>query len=93
MILRRLLLTMSRDYPCRRFVEDVTEYLEGTMAQRDRTRLEDHLARCAGCEIYLAQMRTTIELTGQLTTDDVDALGTDARATLFHAFREFHHQH
>jgi anti-sigma factor RsiW len=71
------------------FVEVVTDYLEGAMDARDRARLEAHLTACDGCTRYLAQIRLTIELTGRLTTDDVDALGPSARAELLSVFREY----
>lgn len=85
-MLRRLLLFLTRDYSCRRFVARVTEYLEGTMPAKERKRVERHLRECGDCERYLAQMRTTIELTGRLRARDVDALPADARARLLEAF-------
>jgi anti-sigma factor RsiW len=77
------------DLRCMEFVEVVTDYLEGAMDARDRARLEAHLTACDGCTRYLAQIRLTIELTGRLTTDDVDALGPSARAELLAVFREY----
>ena len=68
------------DLLCVEFVEAVTDYLEGAMRPARCARLESHLAACPGCTRYLAQMRTTIDLTGRLRTADVDALGPDARA-------------
>lgn len=87
MIVRRLVLRLARDYPCAHFVEAVTDYLEGTMPAAERKRFEHHLRRCDGCELYLAQMRTTMELTGRVTIGDVDALGPQARERLLDAFR------
>ena len=78
-----------RDLRCVEFVEVVTDYLEGAMDARDRARLEAHLTECDGCTRYLAQIRLTIELTGRLTTDDVDALGPSAREELLAVFREY----
>ena len=85
----RMFRRRRRDLLCVEFVEVVTDYLEGAMDARDRARLEAHLGACDGCERYLAQIRTTIELTGRLSTDDVDALGPAARAELLTAFRAF----
>jgi anti-sigma factor RsiW len=85
----RMFRRRRRDLLCVEFVEVVTDYLEGAMDARDRARLEAHLLACDGCTRYLAQIRTTIELTGRLRTDDVDALGPDARAELLTAFRTF----
>jgi anti-sigma factor RsiW len=85
----RMFRRRRRGLLCVEFVEVVTDYLEGAMDARDRARLEAHLGACDGCERYLAQIRTTIELTGRLSTDDVDALGPAARAELLTAFRAY----
>jgi predicted anti-sigma-YlaC factor YlaD len=80
------------DLLCAEFVEAVTDYLEGVMERRERARLESHLRACPGCTRYLAQMRTTMELTGRLRSADVDALGPEARAELLAAFRTYRAQ-
>ena len=51
---------------CRELVEVVTDYLEGVLPERDRVRLEAHLAECSYCEEYIAQMRQTIDALGEL---------------------------
>jgi anti-sigma factor RsiW len=85
----RIFRRRRRDLLCVEFVEVVTDYLEGAMSTGDRARLEAHLSACHGCNRYLAQIRITIELTGMLTTDDIDALGPDARNELLAVFREY----
>lgn len=90
MMLRKLRLRLTGDLPCARLVELVTEYLEGTMSTRTRARFERHLGTCTACQEYLAQLRRTIELTGRLSVDDVEALPPDGREMLLEAFREFH---
>ena len=57
--------------PCQQVVEMVTDYLEGAMPAAERRRLEHHLAGCVHCTEYLAQMRETIRLAGQVTPDDL----------------------
>jgi anti-sigma factor RsiW len=79
----------ERDLLCVEFVEVVTDYLEGGMDARERARLEAHLRACPHCARYLAQIHTTIRLTGRLTTDDVDALEPAARDELLAAFRAY----
>jgi anti-sigma factor RsiW len=74
---------------CIQFVEAVTDYLEDAMPAAERARFEAHLSACPGCTRYLAQIRTTVALTGRLRTDDLDALGADARAELLAAFRTY----
>jgi anti-sigma factor RsiW len=85
----RIFRRRRRDLVCVEFVEVVTDYLEGAMRASTRARFEVHLNTCHGCNRYLAQIRTTIELTGKLTTDDIDALGPEAREELLAVFRNY----
>ena len=49
---------------CRELVELVTDYFENALGPADRARFDAHVAGCPGCESYLHQMRTTLELVG-----------------------------
>jgi len=89
-MLRTLRLRLAGDLQCAQLVEAVTDYLEGAMSDRKRARFERHLAACTSCQEYLAQLQHTIELTGRLSVDDVEALPPMAREALLDAFREFH---
>jgi anti-sigma factor RsiW len=60
-----------RDLVCQQAVELVTDYLEGALSAAARRRLEKHLAGCPNCTEYLAQMRATIALTGQIVPEDL----------------------
>ena len=51
---------------CKELVELVTDYLEGALTREDAARLEEHLAACPGCDAYLRQMLSTIEVTRAL---------------------------
>ena len=57
--------------PCQQVVEMVTDYLEGALSSTDHRRLEHHLAGCAHCTEYLAQIRETIRLAGRITPEDL----------------------
>jgi anti-sigma factor RsiW len=59
------------DVVCQQVVELVTDYLEGALSRRSRRRFEAHLAGCRHCTEYLAQLRTTIRLTGDITPYDL----------------------
>jgi anti-sigma factor RsiW len=61
----------SRDLACQQAVELVTGYLEDALSPAARRRFETHLAGCPHCTEYLAQIRATIKLTGQLTPADL----------------------
>jgi anti-sigma factor RsiW len=71
---------------CQELVELVTDYLEGALIERDRIAFEAHLANCDGCTEYVEQLRTTIELTGAISVDD---LSPEAESALLHAFRHW----
>jgi anti-sigma factor RsiW len=54
------------DLVCQELVELVTEYLGQTLLAPERVRFEKHLLTCPPCTAYLAQMKATLELTGEL---------------------------
>ncbi len=64
-------LLPGRDVVCQQAVELVTDYLEGRLSRSARRRFERHLAGCPHCTEYLAQMRETIRLTGQVASGDL----------------------
>lgn len=68
-----MLTLRRRDIVCQRAVELVTDYLEGALSRRDRRRFEAHLRACPNCSTYLDQIRTTIELTGQMEAEELSA--------------------
>ena len=74
------------DMSCRELVTLVTEYLEGTLAPRERRRFERHIRGCDGCTTYLEQMRETIRLAGTLHERDISPA---AREELLAAFRDW----
>jgi anti-sigma factor RsiW len=71
---------------CQELVELVTDYVEDTLGPFERASFEHHIATCKGCHDYVAQMRTTIELTGRLTPADVSP---EAEAKLLAAFGDW----
>ncbi|HSK25946.1 MAG TPA: zf-HC2 domain-containing protein [Jiangellales bacterium] len=75
------------DVRCQQVVELVTDYLEDALDADLRSRVEAHLADCDGCQEYLEQMRTTVNLLGRVP---VDTLSQQARTDLLAAFRDFH---
>ena len=77
---------MAEELTCQQLVELVTDYLESTLPPEMHRRFEAHLDRCAACQTYVAQMRTTIALTGRLREDD---LAPETRAHLLDLFRNW----
>lgn len=76
------------EMPCQEFVECLTDYLEGALTDVDRTRLEEHLAECDECALYLDQLRTTRELTGRLQDDDVTPAMRDGLMAAFNRWKD-----
>jgi anti-sigma factor RsiW len=72
---------------CKEVVELVTDYIDGALTPPDRERFEEHLAACAGCTRYLAQIRETIRLTGVLTEEQIPAEQRDALVAAFRDWR------
>ncbi len=69
---------------CKELVEVVTDYLEGTLGDDDRRRLERHLNECPYCVHYVEQMRQTIEALGELSEESI---APETRRELLEAFR------
>lgn len=69
---------------CRELVELVTDYFEGRLPDDDRVLFEAHLAACGHCVEYVAQMRRTIDVLGELSAEAIDP---SREAALLAAFR------
>ena len=70
---------------CRQLIELVTNYFEDALSPSDRVRFEAHVAGCPGCDAYLGQMRTALEVVGATA-------GLEARpevSALLRAFRDW----
>jgi anti-sigma factor RsiW len=72
-----------RDPVCREAVELVTDYLEGALSDRDRARLERHLAACPHCSEYLAQMRRTLDVLGRVEPEELDPAAREELVALY----------
>jgi anti-sigma factor RsiW len=80
-------LLPRRDVVCKQAVEMVTDYLEGRLHRSARRRFERHLAKCPHCTEYLAQMRETIRLTGQVAPEDLTEQMQDDLIQLFREWK------
>jgi anti-sigma factor RsiW len=72
---------------CREFVDLITAYLDDAVVGDERAEVEAHLQICDGCQSVLSQWRTVIELTGQLTEEDVRNTEPFTRDRLLSTFR------
>jgi len=75
---------MTAGLTCRGLVELVTDYLEDALDHVARRRFEAHLGECDGCVAYVEQMRTTVQVLGELPEE---SLSPDVRDRLLDAFR------
>ena len=72
---------------CRQAVELMSDYLDGSLSDRDRHRLEAHLADCPHCSEYLAQLQVTIEALGRAQPEDLPEEAVDEMVTLYLRWR------
>jgi anti-sigma factor RsiW len=75
---------IATDLACKELVEIVTDYLEGTLSERERARFDAHILTCGPCREYVEELRTTLRLAGRLT---VESISTGSRDELLLAFR------
>ena len=71
---------------CQEVVELVTDYLEDSLSTEDAALFEQHLNFCEGCVWYVDQLRTTVEVLGEIREEDIPA---EAKDRLMGAFRNW----
>ncbi len=71
---------------CEELVEVVTQYLEDRMPPGEREAFDEHLYICAGCRIYLDQMRQTITTLGTITPEEISP---EIREDLLYLFQDW----
>ena len=72
---------------CIEFADLVTAYLEGTLDEAQRNRIDAHLAGCQGCRAAVEQYRTLKAVAGRLTAADVADLDPFIRDRLLSTLR------
>jgi anti-sigma factor RsiW len=77
-----------REMACQELVEVITDYLEGTLPQLDRTRFETHLASCPSCQEYVEQMRALVRLSGKLTAKSLEPETVDSLLIAFRRWKD-----
>ena len=83
-----MMFRRERDLVCQQAVELVTDYIEGSMSRAHRRRFEAHLSSCPHCTAYLAQMRSTIALTGQLNSQELPSEVREELVALYGQWRK-----
>lgn len=77
----------SNSIVCRQAVELVTDYLEDALPASDRARFEAHLADCPHCTEYLAQIRATIVVMGEVEPEALDPRVQDELVGLYRRWK------
>jgi anti-sigma factor RsiW len=72
---------------CRDAVALMSDYIDGVLDDRDRARLDAHLADCPLCTEYLAQLRVTIDALGHAGPDDLTEDALDEFVALYRQWR------
>jgi anti-sigma factor RsiW len=73
--------------PCIEVVELVSDYLDGELDADLRRRVEEHLALCPPCRVYVEQVRDTVRALGQLPPDSLPEQAVAELEAAFVAFR------
>ena len=76
----------ERGLTCHEVIVILTDYLEDALPENERRRVEEHLATCDGCTVYLEQLRETIRVTGMLTEEQIPG---EQKQQLLEAFRDW----
>jgi anti-sigma factor RsiW len=82
-----VLFRRRRALACRQAVELMSDYLDGALPERDRVRLEAHLADCPHCSEYLAQLRVTLDALGRASPEDLPEEAVDELVALYRRWR------
>ena len=72
---------------CKELVELVTDYFEGALSLSDRARFDEHLTTCPYCQIYVDQMRQTINTLGHLPAEAIPPEALEALLAHFRGWR------
>ena len=64
---------------CREFVEFLMEYLDGALAEQERSVFEGHIEDCPACVNYLATYRETVRLGNRVCTPDAELPRSERR--------------
>jgi anti-sigma factor RsiW len=65
----------------------MSDYVDGVLGERDRARLDEHLAGCPHCTEYLAQLRATIDALGHAEPHDLSDEAIDELVDVYRRWR------
>ena len=60
---------MNKHLHCKEFLENISDYVDGELAQELRIVIEQHMGECENCRIVVDTLQRTIEIV-HLTSGD-----------------------
>lgn len=68
------------DITCAYLTDLVTDYMESALDPGQQLRFETHLVFCSDCQVFLGQIRNTVELLSEMPSEPID--GAERRSLL-----------
>ena len=72
---------------CIDFVDEISAYIDGDVADVERTRIERHLEGCPGCRAAVDQFQTIKRMAGRISPADVASIDPLIRDRLMATLR------
>lgn len=72
----------EHDHECSQFLEQISDYIDGTLDENSCEHFQEHLDECEHCRIVIDTTRKTIEL--YYKSNEEIQIPDDVRSRLFH---------
>ena len=76
---------------CLELVQLVTDYLEEKLSSSEHARFNAHLRTCSGCTAYVEQLRTTIQMVGEINEASISPEGKRDLLATFRLWKSGRH--
>lgn len=70
---------------CQSFLDDLSDYIDGDVAEEIRITFEAHLAKCPNCWVVFDETQQTVEIVQRL---DCHPMSDEVKARLMHTLSE-----
>jgi anti-sigma factor RsiW len=77
----------ERGLACIEVVELVSDYLDGALDPETHRRVDEHLALCPHCQVYVEQVRDTVRSLRHLPAEELPEQAVAELEAAFAAFR------
>ena len=55
-------MATTRQFTCKHLLEELTDYMDGSLESEVRVQLEAHLAKCPNCWVQVDTMKKTVQV-------------------------------